>query len=350
MEQRKEKILIGMSGGLDSSYTALLYKDAGYEVAGAVLRMSAETDVTAAQTAAAEIGIPLHVIDATKAFDTYVKSYFVAEYANGRTPNPCVMCNRYVKIERLCDFARENGFDCVSTGHYARIRRDADTGRFYVQAADDKRKDQSYMLWMLSQEQISMLRTPLADRDKTGIRDAARDRGLTAAGAKESQDICFLPDGNYIPFVESRCGTFPPGDFIDENGNAVGRHGGIIRYTVGQRKGLGIALGHPVFVTKIDPDTNTVHLAPSGGEYMETVTLRDAVFQKLPQTAMRVGMRVMAKIRYAAKPAAATVAALAENMPTLRFETAQRAVTPGQSCVVYDADGACDILFGGFIV
>lgn len=348
--QQTKRILVGMSGGLDSAYTALLYRELGYDVSGAVLRMSAETDITAAQKAAAELGIPIYVVGMEDAFEKYVKADFAAAYANGRTPNPCVMCNRHVKIAGLCDCAREHGIERVSTGHYARIRMDAERGRYYVSAAEDRRKDQSYMLWMLTQSQLSMLETPLADRDKSTVREEARRQGLSAAESKESQDICFIPGGDYIPFVEARHGAFLPGDFVDESGAVVGRHAGIIRYTVGQRKGLGIALGHPVFVTKIDAVTNTVHLAPAGGEYMETVTVSTPVFQKCGEGEIAAGMRVAAKIRYAAKPASATVTSVTSDGFVLRFETPQRAVTPGQSCVCYDAEDAADILFGGFIV
>ncbi|MBQ8577662.1 MAG: tRNA 2-thiouridine(34) synthase MnmA [Clostridia bacterium] len=343
-------ILVGMSGGLDSTYTALAYRENGYRVEGAVLRMSEETDISAAELAAAQVGIPLHVIDAQEAFEKYVKSYFAEEYAHGRTPNPCVMCNRYVKIAGLCDFAEKNGIARVSTGHYARIHKDRETGRYYAQAADDRKKDQSYVLWQLTQKQLSMLETPLADRDKSGIREEARRRGLSAAESKESQDICFLPDGNYVGFVEARCGTFPEGDFVDETGKTVGRHAGIIRYTVGQRKGLGIALGHPVFVTKINAETNTVHLAPAGREYMDGVTVRGIVCQKLPPEKLVPGLRTAVKIRYAAPPADAVVMEITGDTVTVRFDIPQRAVTPGQCAVFYDSDTARDVMFGGWIV
>lgn len=345
----KERVLVGLSGGLDSTYTALQYRERGYDVIGAVLRMSAETDIAGAQTAAEQVGIPLAVIDAQDAFERYVMQYFAAAYANGETPNPCVMCNRYVKIALLCEYAEQNGIARVSTGHYAQIVQDADHGRWFVRAAEDRRKDQSYVLWQLTQKQLSMLETPLAAEDKTLIREDAKKRGLSAAGAKESQDICFLPDGNYVPFVEARMGAFPPGDFIDENGQCVGRHAGIIRYTVGQRKGLGIALGHPVFVTKIRASDNTVHLAPAGMEYGGEMQVHRLNFQRLAPEALVPGLRVTVKIRYAAKPAAAVIAAVGEDCVTVRFDSPQRAVTPGQSAVFYDEARSEDVLFGGLI-
>ena len=351
MDKNMPAILVGMSGGLDSTYTAYRYREMGYRVCGAVLRMSAETDVAAAQTAADQVGIPLEVIDAQDAFDRYVKDTFAASYAKGQTPNPCVECNRYVKIALLCERAEQLGIPRVSTGHYARILQDAENGRYFVRAGDDKRKDQSYVLWQLTQKQLSMLDLPMADLDKAAVRAHAAELGFTAAASKESQDICFLPDGNYIPFVEQRIGgTFPPGDFIDEEGRVVGRHAGIIRYTVGQRKGLGIALGHPVFVTRIDAANNAVHLAPAGMEYAPTVTVGDLNFQRLAPDALAVGLSITVKIRYAAPPAKGVVASIDGDRITVAFDAPQRAITPGQSAVFYDMDGSGDVLFGGRIV
>ena len=344
------KLLVGMSGGLDSTYAAYYLKENGFSVEGACLRMTEETDTAEARRAAEQVGISLHILDAREEFSRFVQTPFAESYARGETPNPCVECNRHVKIELLCRFAREHGFDHVSTGHYASVLRDDASGRYFVRRGTDHRKDQSYMLWRLTQEQLSMLVTPLWDMEKADIRAEAARLGFTSANAKESQDICFLPDGDYIPFVESRLGTFPPGDFIDETGRAVGRHAGIIRYTVGQRKGLGIALGHPVFVTRIDPVRNTVHLAPSGMEYADTAAVRDPVFQKLPPETLRAGTRLRVKIRYAAQPAEAEVLTFAGDRLTVRFAEPQRAVTPGQSAVFYgEGKDAEDILLGGTI-
>ncbi len=344
-------ILVGMSGGLDSTYAAYRYKTLGYTVYGAVLRMSEETDITAAQAAAEQVGIPLEIIDTRDAFDRYVKQYFADAYAMGQTPNPCVECNRYVKVAKLCERAAELGIPRVSTGHYARVLRDETNGRYFVRAADDRRKDQSYVLWQLPQSMLSMLDLPMAELDKTEVRAHAAALGFSAAASKESQDICFLPDGGYISFVEQRLGkAFPPGDFVDETGRVVGRHEGIIRYTVGQRKGLGIALGHPVFVTRIDAESNTVHLAPSGMEYGGAVTVDALNFQRLLPEEMRVGMTVRVKIRYAAPPAVAVIEDIDGGRIRVCFDAPQRAVTPGQSAVFYDADGRGDVLFGGKIV
>lgn len=349
--QNAASILVGMSGGLDSTYAAYRYKEQGYQVYGAVLRMSAETDIAAAQAAADQVGIPLEIIDAQAAFDRHVKQYFANAYAMGQTPNPCVECNRYVKVAMLCERARALGIAKVSTGHYARVLRDDVTGRYFVRAAEDKRKDQSYVLWQLPQDILSMLELPMADLDKAQVRAHAAELRFSAAGSKESQDICFLPNGGYVSFVEQTLGKpFPPGDFVDETGTVVGRHEGIIRYTVGQRKGLGIALGRPVFVTRIDAASNTVHLAPAGMEYGDTVTVDCLNFQRLAPDALTVGMTALVKIRYAAPPASAVIAEMREDRIVVRFDSPQRAVTPGQSAVFYDAEGCGDVLFGGRIV
>lgn len=349
--QNTKSILVGMSGGLDSTYAAYRYKEQGYQVYGAVLRMSAETDIAAAQAAADQVGIPLEIIDAQTAFDLHVKQYFANAYAMGQTPNPCVECNRYVKVAMLCERARMLGISRVSTGHYARVLRDEMSGRYYVRAAEDKRKDQSYVLWQLPQDILSMLDLPMADLDKARVRAHAAELGFSAARSKESQDICFLPNGGYVSFVEQTLGKpFPPGNFVDETGTVVGQHEGIIRYTVGQRKGLGIALGHPVFVTRIDAASNTVHLAPAGMEYGSSVVVDHLNFQRLSPDALTVGMTAAVKIRYAAPPANAVIAEIQDDRIVVQFETPQRAVTPGQSAVFYDTDGSGDVLFGGRIV
>ncbi len=344
-----KRVLVGMSGGLDSTYAALYLRERGYTVHGAILRMTDDTDTASAALAAEQVGVPLTVIDARAAFDTCVMSYFASAYARGETPNPCVMCNRHVKVALLCEYAEAYGFDYVSTGHYAHILRDTDTGRYYVRAGEDPKKDQSYMLWGVEQRHLARLITPLAHMEKSAIRQAAAERGLSAAEAADSQDICFLPEGDYVSFVEKRLGTFPPGDFIDEQGAWVGRHSGIIRYTVGQRKGLGIALGHPVFVTRIDPKTNTVHVAPAGHEYGHRVTAEGLVFQKGIRSALPSGTCVRVKVRYAAPPAPATLLWEGEDRVTALFDAPARAITPGQSCVFYDGDTGRDILFGGWI-
>ncbi len=337
------KILLGMSGGLDSTYAAYLLQTQGHEVEGAVLRMHAYTEVQDAQEAAQAVGIPLHIIDCQTRFTRFVSEPFMTEYLHGRTPNPCILCNRDVKFAALYAYAAEHGFDRIATGHYSRIR--SENGRFSVCRADDEKKDQSYVLWRLTQEQLSVLITPLASLSKEEIRVRAQKLGLRAAQKKESQEICFIPDHDYAGYIEARRGKMPEGDFVDWNGRVVGRHRGILHYTVGQRKHLGIALGEPVYVSAIDPLSNTIHLARTGGEYQNTMTVSDLNFQAMPEITSDAEFDAMVKIRYSAPLTAAHVT-LHNGVAAVSFPNAVRAVTPGQSAVFY-ADNA--ILFGGFI-
>ena len=335
------RILIGCSGGLDSTYVAgLLSED--HEVCGISLKMNDHTDTDLARKSCEALGIPFVELDVRDDFDKYVVNNFVDEYRNARTPNPCVMCNRYVKIRALCDYAKENGFDRVATGHYCKIQKE--NGRYYVVRGADERKDQSYMLWQLSQDQLSMLITPLGDSIKDDVRESAYSRGLLAASLKESQDICFIPDGDYISYIMKRTGGFPEGDFIDKNGNVLGRHKGIINYTVGQRKGLGIALGRPMFVVSINAKENTVTLAPSGEEYMDSFSVSGLVFQSQTEENGEFD-DLYVKIRYAASPVPCKLKII-NGTANVEFMTPQRAVTPGQSAVFYRGD---KVAFGGFI-
>ena len=339
-----ETILLGMSGGVDSSYAALLLKEAGYTVVGAVLKMSDATDLDAAKKACDALEIPLHVIDCAERFHEIVIGDFLSEYAKGRTPNPCVVCNREVKIAALCAFAEENGIGKIATGHYAKIRRDGEAGRFYLERAADLTKDQSYMLWRLTQEQLSMLCLPLAEAQKSQIKADAASRRLPSAGLSESQEICFIPDNDHVSYIERATGIFPHGKFLDEAGNVLGEHKGIIRYTIGQRKGLGVSLGHPMFVSAIDAANNTVTLSDERALFRTELSCSALNFQKLAPGDYD-GLTLSAKIRYAAKPEEAIVC-IRGDTATVRFLRPVRAVTPGQSVVFYDGDDLC---FGGFI-
>lgn len=335
------RILVGCSGGLDSTFAAkLLAKE--HEVCGASLIMNDHTDIKVAADSCAALGIPFVSVDVRDLFEKHVVENFVDEYAKARTPNPCVVCNRFVKIAALCDYAKKHGFDRIATGHYCKVINE--NGRYCVVRASDDRKDQSYMLWYLDQEQLSMLVTPLSDSNKEDVRESARRDGLKAAEQKESQDICFIPDGDYISFIEKRKGSFPEGNFIDKEGNVLGRHKGIINYTVGQRKGLGIALGQPMFVTALNVDDNTVTLSPAGGEYMDSVKASNLVFQALsPGEGIFNDLTV--KLRYAAKPVPCSVEIIGD-CANVKLALPQRAVTPGQSAVFYDGN---KVAFGGFI-
>lgn len=341
------KILLGMSGGVDSSYTAEILKRNGFDVEGAVLVMHGETDTEGAQRAAEKTGIPLHVIDCRAEFETEVADYFAREYACGRTPNPCTVCNRTVKFQKLYEYASENGFDKIATGHYADIGYEND--RFFIKKGADEKKDQSYMLWNLTQEQLSMLVLPLSSLTKAEIKERAAELGVQAAGKPESQDICFLPNGSYAEFVRSRLGdkyadVVKEGDFIDPDGNVLGRHKGIINYTVGQRRGLGIALGKRMFVSAIDPEKNTVTLMPDGGSYSRKARINALNFQKMNAPAdVNATVNASVKVRYAAKPVTAKITFFGDTAE-IEFDEPIRAITPGQSAVAYDGDG---ILFGG---
>lgn len=341
------RILIGMSGGVDSTYAAFRLKRQGHTVEGAVLIMHEYTDVSAAKDAAASVGIPIHVIDARSRFSECVIPNFIEEYTKARTPNPCIVCNSDVKFRLLCDFARDHGFDAIATGHYANIinvGNGADK-RFAIKRADDGKKDQTYMLWRLPQDVLSMLVLPLGDMTKDELRAEARLHSLSSADAPDSQEICFIPDGNYVGYIEERTGASAPGDFVDSEGRVIGRHNGIINYTVGQRKGLGIALGARAFVTDIDPVTNrvTVSLEPPSAN---TVSISGMVFSGMNEPKKDTKIPLSVKLRYQAPPIDCIAEYLGEGRARLELSSAARSLTPGQSAVLYDGDV---LVAGGFI-
>ena len=336
------KILVGISGGVDSACAVRLLMDGGHTVEAAVLVMHDYTELDAAREVAASLGVRLHEIDCRERFDRLIRSDFVAEYTAGRTPNPCIICNALVKFRILADTCRQLGFDAIATGHYARVVRIGD--RYAVGCADDLKKDQSYMLYRLPQDVLSILMLPLAELTKPEIREYAASVGIPVAEKADSLEICFLPDGDYAAYVESVAGKSPEGDFIDENGKSLGRHKGIVRYTVGQRKGLGISLGARAFVTAIDPVKNTVTLSQNPTFY-DKIYVTDAVFSGIGE--LDVGSRIdaLVKVRYTAPAVPVTAVYLGDGRAELSFCSPVKAA-PGQSAVVY-RDGA--VLFGGFI-
>ena len=341
------RILVGMSGGVDSTYAAIKLKKEGHDVEGAVLVMHEYTEVNDASVAAEEIGVKLHKVDCREAFDNEIRSYFVNEYLHARTPNPCIVCNRLVKFKYLVEYARANGFDAVATGHYARIMKidDADTVRYSVAFAEDKKKDQSYMLARLTQDQLSLLILPLGDMTKEEIRKRAEAEGISSSKKRDSQEVCFIPDGDYASYIESVCGTCAHGDFIDVNGTKLGEHNGIIRYTVGQRKGLGIALGGRVFVSEISAENNTVTLSDSP-VMKSIVKINNTVFLGIEEPSVGAAMRVSVKLRYAAPAVMATVEFLEGECAKITLDEPAKSPTPGQAAVAY-IDGA--VAFCGFI-
>ena len=341
------KILLGISGGVDSAYAAYKLKSEGHDVEGAVIKMHEHTEIDAAIEAAESIGIPLHIIDATKAFEEVIKENFASEYIAGRTPNPCIICNPEVKFKSLYDYAMSSGFDMIATGHYARIveLKTENGARYTLTSPADEKKDQTYMLYRLPQNILSKTIFPLADMNKTDVRQSSRESGLSAADRGDSQEICFLPNGGYTDFVESKKGKCPSGDFIDDMGKILGTHKGIIHYTVGQRKGLGIALGERVFVTAIDPLTNTVTLSPSPKKSTE-ITITDVVYTGLTPPTEDLRVEALVKPRYTAKKVIATVTFHANSTATVIFSEPTTAA-PGQSLTVYSQEGL--LLAGGFI-
>lgn len=337
------KILLGMSGGLDSTYAAYKLLRSGHEVVGAVLKMHEHTEISEAAVAAENIGIPLRVIDAAVEFESRVVENFISEYLKGRTPNPCIVCNSDVKFRLLLDFALKNGFDAIATGHYAEIVKLGD--RYAVRRGKDSSKDQSYMLWRLPQDVLSYLLLPLAEEEKKLVRAQARENGIVSADREESQEICFIPSGDYAGFIEDRTYPSPHGNFIDREGNILGEHKGIIRYTVGQRKGLGIALGERVFVTDINVADNTVTLSPDDS-FSDVLYVSGAVFSGIEEPKPSEELSLSVKVRYLAKPISCTVKYLGDGRAEVKLALMQRAVTAGQSAVFYMDDV---IAFGAFI-
>lgn len=341
------KILLGISGGVDSAYAAFKLKNEGHEVEGAVIKMHEHTEIDAAIEVAESIGIPLHIIDATDAFESIIKENFAAEYSKGRTPNPCIICNPKVKFKALYDYAMENGFDRIATGHYANIVKIENNGKWLYTLASpaDAKKDQTYMLYRLPQHILAKTMFPLADMNKDQVRKYSRDASLSAADRGDSQEICFLPEGNYTDFVESRIGKCPSGDFVDDSGAVLGRHKGIIHYTVGQRKGLGIALGSRAFVTDINPENNTVTLSTNPKKSLE-IFITDIVYTGLEAPMSEVSINALVKPRYTAKKTPATIMFNVDHTAKIIFSEPTTAA-PGQSLTIYDSNEI--LLAGGFI-
>ena len=386
------KVLIAMSGGVDSSVAALLMREAGYECAAVYLRLfdddgggadgDADGDAdggagggAAAVEAAACIGIPIETLDARAAFSEKVIDPFVASYLGGDTPNPCVQCNRHIKFGALLDYATEKGFHNIATGHYARISQDGALGRYVIKKGADQGKDQSYMLYALTQQQLARIIFPLGAMSKAEVREIAQSRGLPNANRRESQDICFIPDGDFAAYIEAyakaqwlphseaqqphseaqqpNAGAQPllaerlqcDGPIIDSSGAEIGRHKGAFRYTIGQRKGLGLAAGVPIYVYKKSMADNAVYVGQQSMLYSQTLIAGDInlmFFEHLCGT-----MRVAAKTRYRQPEQPATIEQLPNGTIRATFDEPQRAITPGQAAVFYIDD---TVVGGGTII
>ena len=356
----RKKVVVGMSGGVDSSVAAWLLKKQGYDVIGVTMQIWQEEDeqvqeenggccglsaVDDARRVASSLGIPYYVMNFRKEFKEHVIDYFIDEYLHGRTPNPCIACNRYVKWESLLERSRRIGADYIATGHYARIEK-LPNGRFSLRVSETGAKDQTYALYNLTQEQLSSTLMPVGSYTKDEIRKMAKELGRLVAEKPDSQDICVVPDGDYASFIEETTDAGSrPGNFVLSDGSVVGTHKGIIHYTVGQRKGLGLSMGHPVFVLEIRPDTNEIVVGTGEESLTRKVRARHINFMSVEDLPGK--KRVFAKIRYNHKGAWCTAEKTGEDEILCTFDEPQRAVTPGQALVLYDGEY---VLGGGTIV
>ena len=359
------KIAVAMSGGVDSSAAALLLKEAGHDLLGLTLRLSPvcapspewldprgmelTRDEYDAQTVAGQLGMPHRVLDMTQNFRDQVIEPFVRAYEAGLTPNPCTLCNRSLKFGSLLEQAKSLGCEKVATGHYAIIEQDPATGRYLLYRAAHPEKDQSYVLYSLTQEQLSQSLFPLGRLSKDEIREAAAGHGLVSAHRTDSQDICFIPDGDYAAFIQRWRGhDYPAGPFVDEEGVKLGDHEGIIHYTVGQRRGLGVSSNHGrLYVKEVRPADNTVVLSENASLFSRSLTADR--LNLIPMDKLDGPVRLYAKVRYRMKEQPCTVEQTGPDTIRVTFDQPQRAVTPGQAVVLYDGDlvvGGATILKG----
>jgi tRNA-specific 2-thiouridylase len=353
------RVVVAMSGGVDSSVAAAILAEEGYEVIGVGLQVwdyagsrpparrfgscCAPADFADARRVADSLGVPFYLLDAEEVFRRTVVDPFVASYAEGRTPNPCVPCNQRVKFDYLMERARAFGADMVATGHYGSVVRDRRTGRFAVARGADREKDQSYYLFDLSQQQLARIVFPLAETTKTTVREMARQLGLVVAEKPESQEICFISDGDTAGFLARQLGdeAAGEGEVVTEEGTVVGRHRGYAYYTVGQRRGLGVAAGSPLYVTRIDPAENRLEVGPDEALWRRDFAVGGVTWALPPREGKSVGLDVQIRSRHEAAPA--TVERLGGGRVRVSFEDPQRAITPGQAAVFY----AGDVVVGG---
>ncbi len=356
---KNKTVVVGMSGGVDSSVAAYLLKKQGYNVIGITMQIWQQEDtctiereggccglsaVEDARRVAHQLDIPYYVMNFREEFQKNVIDYFVDEYRAGRTPNPCIACNRYVKWESMLQKSLAIGADYIATGHYARIARLA-SGRFAVCRSGSLKKDQTYALYNLTQEQLKHTLFPVGEYEKTQIREIAEEAGLKVAHKPDSQEICFVPDGDYASFIERETGQREePGDFVSIDGKVLGKHKGISHYTVGQRKGLGISFGEPIFVVELRPETNEVVLGKNNDVFTSHLTAN--MVNCMAVDHFFEGQEVIAKIRYNHEGTPAVISSVGEDSFDLTFPEPVRAVTPGQAVVLYDEK---NVLGGGTI-
>jgi tRNA-specific 2-thiouridylase len=360
--EKNNRVLVAMSGGVDSSLCAALLKEQGYDAIGVTMRLWVSPEfedeakdsgrgccslsaVDDARRVADTMGMPFYVLNFKEPFRLQVVDYFVEEYRRGRTPNPCIACNRYMKFDLLLKKAFELEAWYIATGHYARIEYDEASGRYRLKKAVDASKDQSYALYNMTQEQLSHTLFPLGGYLKTDVREMATQYGLAVANKPDSQEICFIPDDDYKRFLREETDVKQvPGPIVDTQGNVLGKHEGLMNYTVGQRKGLGIAVGKPIFVVALDMEKNTLVVGDNQDVHVRSLIADDVNYILIDR--LDEAKRVMVKIRYHAKEVPATLSPLGEGRVRIDFEEPERAVTPGQSVVFYDSD---DVVGGGTI-
>lgn len=356
----KKKVVVGMSGGVDSSVAAALLKEEGYEVIGITMQIWPDMDkdvvdveggccslsaVNDAMRVCEVLGLRYYVLNFKDVFEKKVVRYFIDEYMSGSTPNPCIACNKHIKFDEFLRRAKNIGADYIATGHYAKIGYDGDLGRYLLRRSADVRKDQTYALYNLTQYQLEHTLMPLGEYTKDKVRKIAEDLGLKVASKPDSEEICFVPDNDYGSFIDKRePGKVSEGFFRDKAGKILGKHKGIAHYTIGQRKGLGISFGKPMFVVDIIPEENIVVLGENEDTYTESLTVSHLNF--IPFEKLECSMKARVKIRYTAKEADALLIPLDNDLVRVEFKTPQRAVTPGQSAVFYKDD---TVIGGGII-
>ena len=350
------RAVIAMSGGVDSSVAAYIMKSRGFDIIGATLRLFSNedagiheksccslSDVEDAKSVARRLGIEHYTFNFSDDFKEKVIGMFIDAYEHCRTPNPCIDCNRFIKFKRLLERAYELDCDYVVTGHYARIEKLGD--RYILKKGTDASKDQSYVLWAMTQEQLRHTLLPLGDMNKSEVREIANEQGFINAKKRDSQDICFVPDGDYAAFIERYTGKdYPNGDFVDLDGNVLGAHKGLIRYTRGQRKGLGLALPKPMYVCGIDSGANRVILGDNSDLFSNTLDAED--INLIAADRLEAPIRAEVKVRYSQSAQSATVIQTAEDKLHVEFDEPQRAITGGQAVVIYDGD---TVIGGGTI-